>query len=90
MELNELIAEYELGDKAKDFLNSDLGQYLVGCAYQEIEAFRDKLEETIDSEKYLIIQTKIKARRLAIEWITAAINTGENAGATIQSINSED
>lgn len=41
--LNELIAEAELGDEAKQFLEGNLGKFLKGVADQEVKIVQDLL-----------------------------------------------
>lgn len=42
-----LFAEHDLGDQAQEFLNSDLGKYMVGCAKQDLEAAHEKLKTVL-------------------------------------------
>jgi len=91
-EVDALIKEFELGDKAKDFIKGDLGQHILQNALAEIEHWRDRLEE-VDPEDSATIrkaQLQIKARRLTINWITEAIQRGENAGANLEVLDSPD
>ena len=39
----DLIAQVHIGDQAKAFLQSDLGQYLKGVASQDLQAAKDAL-----------------------------------------------
>lgn len=46
-ESRSLWAEAQLGEEARDFFNSDLGRYMVGCAKQDLEAAHSKLAKTL-------------------------------------------
>ncbi len=39
-------AEAILGDEAREFANSDMGRYMVGCAQQDLDEAHLKLSET--------------------------------------------
>jgi len=69
-------AEIRLGDRAMQLLGSDIGEYLTGCARQEIdEAAHHVLHVADASDEKEIRRYQDKARRaiLAIEWLNEII-----------------
>lgn len=42
--MKELFAEAMLGKDAEEFIHSDIGQYVIGCAEQEISEASDQLK----------------------------------------------
>jgi len=79
------LAKVALGEDAKVFLNSPLGRYLFDRAEVEIERLRDELEsaDPEDRASQYRIRNKIKACRLAGEWINEAIMSAAAAEAAI-------
>ena len=41
-----LAAEYDMGDQAEEFMNSDLGRYMIGSAHQDLHEAHIKLAKT--------------------------------------------
>lgn len=83
----EYFAQAQLGEEAIQFLHSNLGRYLHGCAQQEVEALRDELEK-IDPDRRLSFFSRRKLRRLQKEaqaaryfmrWLAEAIQQGNYA-----------
>ena len=77
----ELIAEAEIGEEARKFLESDLGKTLLGMAQQEILVAQEELE-TVDpanTEKIRHLQNQAKIARNFESWLTELITKGENA-----------
>ena len=42
-----LAAEYDMGEQAKEFINSDLGRFMVGAAQQDSLDAQEKLKHTL-------------------------------------------
>jgi len=76
-----LIAEAEIGDEARRFLESDLGKTLLGMAKQEIQAAQEALEETdpTDTKTITALQNKAKVGRNFEQWLNELLIRGENA-----------
>lgn len=55
MNLDELVAEAELGEEAKNFLEGNLGKFLKGVAEQEVKLVQDSLL-TVDPENTIAIR----------------------------------
>jgi hypothetical protein len=79
--LNELSADIELGNAARDFFESPIGRYLLDCAIKEQEqAFREWRD--IDPSDALAIQKcqmQSLAPSLVFAWLNGAVTTGDAA-----------
>ena len=84
-------ATIKIGDDAGTFLNTDVGKYLLGCANQDIEAYRDSLER-IDLnaegavERLKTLQERSMAARMIKSYLTEAF---ENSTAAEHSLAEE-
>jgi len=87
----ELIAAYEMGKAAEEFLKSELGRYLVGCADQEEkEAIEELLASSLRPREEKEIRGKVWRARSFKGWIAGLINEKENALDIIESRDNED
>lgn len=82
------IAEHELGEKAKEFLGTELGKYINGCSLQDIDEAKDRLLEinpydykTLEELQNAIvsIQKGAKVAEGVRLYIAEAIQRGEQA-----------
>jgi len=85
-----LLAEAEMGEHAQKWVESQIGQYVLGCAHEEIESLRTQLETETDIDKIRQHQMAIASRRHTVRWLTTAIKAGNVAMETIETGNSED
>lgn len=78
---NELLAEAILGKDVEDFLNSDIGKYLIGCAEQEaVEAMNElKTVSTWRKRKILDLQNRIWRAESFQKWLGELIISGRQA-----------
>jgi hypothetical protein len=78
---DELIAEAELGDEAKRFLESDLWRCLNGMAEQEVAIAREALEsvDPTDAAKIRELQNHAKLFRTFETWVKELLHRGNNA-----------
>lgn len=84
-----LVAEVELGEQFKKFLNTKVGRYIEGCTQQDIDVAKDELL-AIDPYKYntLVelqnairsIQEKAVCLQKLRAYMADAIVRGDNAG----------
>jgi len=83
-EADELIAEAEIGDEAREFIASDLGKTLLGMAEQEVKLAQEALEtvEPSDEKKITALQNQAKVARNFEQWLVELISKGENALVT--------
>jgi len=66
---------------AENFLNSDLGRYLIECADMEIQSAKDELA-TIPywrKRKIIALQNKIQIAASVPNWLKEVISNGRNA-----------
>jgi hypothetical protein len=89
---DELIAEAELGDEARKFLDGDLGKWLVGCAEQEVQAAQEALETADPNNEKAIrdLQNKAWRGRRFKEWLAELVSRGEGAIAAFKQQQHED
>jgi hypothetical protein len=90
----EYFSQAKLGQDVIDFMHSDVGRYLHGCAKQEVEAHRDALEkcnpDTIwGRRKIRRLQGKADAARNFMTWCAEAITAGEMAYHQLEEYRSE-
>ena len=76
-----LIAEAELGEEARKFMESDLGKVLLGLARQETGLAQIALETVDPNEKSKIVQLQNQAwlGRKFEEWLLDLVDKGESA-----------
>lgn len=82
----ELLAEAELGEEARKFLESDLGLCLVGLAKQDAEEAKDKLS-TVDPEDKLAIvrlQREIAFGNRFEQYLRELLHRGNEAFEVLQ------
>ena len=79
--VDELIAEAEIGDEAKHFLESDLGKCLIGMAQQDALTAQEQLVEVdpLDSKAIIELQNKAKLAQMFEDYIKELFARGENA-----------
>lgn len=78
---DEMIADAELGEEARNFIESDLGKILMGMADQERAFAREELE-TVDPNaviKITELQNRAKLGKYFTEWILELLDKGESA-----------
>jgi len=79
--IDELIAEAEIGDEARKFVESDLGKTLLGMAQQEVARAQEELEtvDPSDTKKLIALQNQAKNGRNFEQWLNELISKGEQA-----------
>lgn len=79
--IDELVAEAEIGDEARKFLESDLGKTLLGMAEQEIRAAQEALEviDPTKTEEIRALQNQAKVARNFEVWLNELVEKGKNA-----------
>lgn len=79
--LEELLAEAEIGEEARKFVESDLGKTIIGMAQQdarEAETLLGEVDPT-DTKAIMSLQNKIKLCRLFEQWLAELISRGNDA-----------
>jgi hypothetical protein len=90
--LDELIAEAEMGREASAFLEGNLGQFLIGCAAQEVMAAQEALEKVDpeDMKAVRALQNKAWLGRKFREWLEELVSKGKNAEDAFKQQQNED
>lgn len=82
-----LVAEADLGRQVKEFLHSDIGRYLLGCAQQEHQAALEALKTTSPWRRRRITQLQNQAWRAEnfMGWLRELLIRGSAAeGALVE------
>ena len=77
----ELFAEAILGRDAEEFIQSDIGKYLIGCAEQEAQEAMEELKHVYSWRRRKIteLQNKIWRAESVQSWIAEIIIKGKQA-----------
>lgn len=77
----ELVAEAELGDEAKRFMESDLYRFMIGAAEQDVSAALEGLEvvDANDAKAIIALQNKIWLGRTFKSWLDELVSRGDAA-----------
>jgi hypothetical protein len=81
-----LFADVDFHCKCVDFLRSEIGRYLEGCAVQDIKDCAIELldVDASDADAIRKIQTKAGSARNFLAWLNEAIAIGENSGQLLE------
>lgn len=74
-------AQYELGQEADVFWQSELGKYALGCAKQDTDVALAKLKDVDPNDSKLIreLQNDVDRPARALGWLNDAIIKGREA-----------
>lgn len=77
----ELLAEAMIGRDAEDFIQSDIGQYILGCAEQEAHEAMDQLKRVYPWRRGKIteLQNKIWRAESMQSWLAELVIAGKQA-----------
>lgn len=83
---DELIAAAEIGDEAKQFMESQLGQVMLGMAKQDAQVAMEALAvaDASDSKKILVLQNAVYLANTFEQWLNELFSKGENALAAFR------
>ena len=83
---NPVLRTAVFGKQVEQFLESDIGSYLVGRAQEQGEAAIMELKDAdpFDHDKIIKIQSRIKVAESIIGWLGDAIRAGHQAAEHIQ------
>lgn len=83
---DELIAVAEIGEKAREFLESELGRCLVGIAEQDLREAQEQLElvDPMDTDKIMSLQNDARFARSYKQRLEELLYDGENALSVFQ------
>ena len=79
--MNELFAEAMIGRDAEEFINSDVGKYLIGCAEIEAQEAMDQLKRCYPWRRRKIaeLQNKIWRAESVQTWLAELVIKGKQA-----------
>jgi hypothetical protein len=85
--LKELFAEAIIGRDAEEFVESDIGKYIIGCAEQEANEAMDQLKSVFPWRKRKIteLQNKIWRAESLQTWLAELIVKGKQATQQLES-----
>lgn len=81
----QLIVEADLGNQAKEFFESAVGKYVLGCISQEIMEAQIELAAVSwwNFWKVRSLQNKIWRARSMVAWLADLVRQGRNAEAAL-------
>jgi hypothetical protein len=87
-----LFAEVALSIEAEQFLNTDLGRYLIARSEEDIEDAKDKLATVPYWRKRKIIklQNEIAVASKALQWMAEVLTQGQNAEVHLRGMDAEE
>lgn len=89
--VDQLIAESEIGDEAKKFLQGNLGKVLIGFAQQETYEAQEALVkiDPTQVEEIRALQNKARFGQLFESWLNDLVVEGDNADSELRQIRQE-
>jgi hypothetical protein len=84
--LDLLMAEAVLGRDAEEFLNTELGRYMLGRCEQEIQEAQDQLSRVSSWRRRRIqeLQNRVWRAKSVKEWLAELISNGKSAEAALE------
>jgi hypothetical protein len=81
-----LWAEAVLGKDAEEFLNTELGRYMLGRCEQEIQEAQDQLSRVSSWRRRRIqeLQNRVWRAKSVKEWLAELISNGKSAEAALE------
>lgn len=78
---DELFAEAMIGKDAEEFIRSDIGRYIIGCAEQEAQEALDQLKRVYPWRRRKIteLQNKIWRAESIQSWLAELVIKGQQA-----------
>ena len=92
LELKRLLATVEEGNKAREFLDSDIGSYLLAKAGQaEVSAFQEFLEvDPTDAMAIRDIQERGRSPKVMFSFLRDALENGQQAQESVNALKESD
>jgi len=84
--MKELFAEAMLGKDAEDFIQSEIGQYVIGCAEQEIAEAADQLKRVHPwrTRRIRELQNQVWRAESFQTWLAELVMRGRQALTTLE------
>lgn len=80
-----LLADIQVGMELEDWISSNAGRYIVGCARDEVRDFLNwALSGDASAEKFMQMRAKALAARTLIQWTAEQIISGRNSQRQLQ------
>jgi hypothetical protein len=81
-----LLAEAILGKDAEEFLSSELGRFLLGCAREELQRAQDELATVSPWRRNRIkqLQNQVWRAKNVPQWLAEVITSGRSAQAMLE------
>lgn len=84
--MKELYAQAVMGKQAEEFIASDIGQYLIGCAEQEIAQAHDQLKRVAPwrTRRIRDLQNEIWRAESFQSWLAELVISGKQSLQAIE------
>lgn len=84
--MKELFAEAIIGKDAEEFIHSDIGQYILGCAEQEIAEAADQLKRVHPwrTRRIRELQNQVWRAESFQSWLVGLVVSGQQALQSIE------
>ena len=81
-----LYADYDMGEKAKEFIASDLGRFMIGAAQQDMQDAHLKLAKTLPFRWRRIqsLQNDIRVAEMFVGYLQELVTLGHAAGKSLE------
>lgn len=81
-----LAVEFDMGEQAEEFVNSDLGRYMLGCAKQDLAEAHVKLSKTLPFRwrRVQALQNDIRVAENFMLYLRDLIIRGRAAGKALE------
>lgn len=81
-----LIAEVDLGEQAREFIYTELGQHLVGCLKQEVVLAQGELATTFFLRVWKVkdLQNRIWRAQFMLSWLRDLLVAGKSAQSALE------
>ena len=81
-----LAVEFDMGEQAGEFIHSDLGRYMVGCAHQDLQDAHRKLAKTLPFRWRRIqeLQNDIRVAERFLLYMRDLVIRGAAAGKALE------
>ena len=86
-----MVAEVDLGQQAKEFMASELGQHLIGCLHKELTVATDALASTSPWLFWRVqaLQNRIWRAKFMLVWLRELLIGGKSAQAALNEVEAE-
>ena len=81
-----LFVEHDMGERAKEFIASDLGRFMIGAAQQDMQDAHNKLARTLPFRWRRIqsLQNEIRVAEMFVGYLQELVTLGYAAGKSLE------